>query len=68
VARDGRHGAGKQLIEKRIVLPLVEPDAAAQYGVSPPKAVILFGPPGTGKRVSPRRWRVDSVARLRTRL
>jgi len=39
----------KQLIEKRIVLPLVEPDTAAQYGVSPPKAVILFGPPGTGK-------------------
>jgi GNAT superfamily N-acetyltransferase len=39
----------KQLIEKRIVLPLVEPDVAARYGVSPPKAVILFGPPGTGK-------------------
>ena len=39
----------KQLIEKRIVLPLVEPSTAAQYGVSPPKAVILFGPPGTGK-------------------
>lgn len=39
----------KQLIDKRIVLPLVEPKTAAQYGVSPPKAVILFGPPGTGK-------------------
>jgi transitional endoplasmic reticulum ATPase len=41
--------AEKQLIERRIVLPLVEPNTAAQYGVSPPKAVILFGPPGTGK-------------------
>ena len=41
--------AEKQIIEQRIVLPLVEPNAAAQYGVSPPKAVILFGPPGTGK-------------------
>ncbi|MBV8349222.1 MAG: GNAT family N-acetyltransferase, partial [Mycolicibacterium sp.] len=39
----------KQVIERRIVLPLAEPDLAAQYGVSPPKAVILFGPPGTGK-------------------
>lgn len=39
----------KQIIERRIVLPLVEPDTAARYGVSPPKAVILFGPPGTGK-------------------
>jgi transitional endoplasmic reticulum ATPase len=39
----------KQVIERRIVLPLAEPDVAAQYGVWPPKAVILFGPPGTGK-------------------
>lgn len=39
----------KQIIERRVVLPLAEPDLAANYGVSPPKAVILFGPPGTGK-------------------
>jgi hypothetical protein len=39
----------KRVIERRIVLPLSEPDVAVQYGVSPPKAVILFGPPGTGK-------------------
>ena len=39
----------KRVIERRIVLPLVEPNVAAEYGVSPPKAVILFGPPGTGK-------------------
>jgi transitional endoplasmic reticulum ATPase len=39
----------KQIIERRMVLPLTEPHAAEQYGVSPPKAVILFGPPGTGK-------------------
>jgi SpoVK/Ycf46/Vps4 family AAA+-type ATPase len=41
--------AEKQIIDQRIVLPLVEPNTAARYGVSPPKAVILFGPPGTGK-------------------
>src|SRR6185503_16446654 len=28
---------------------LAEPNLAEQYGVSPPKAVVLFGPPGTGK-------------------
>ncbi|MGW2081781.1 ATP-binding protein [Streptomyces sp. NPDC001939] len=39
----------KAVIERRIVLPLAEPALADQYGVRPPKAVILFGPPGTGK-------------------
>jgi MoxR-like ATPase/GNAT superfamily N-acetyltransferase len=39
----------KETIERRIVLPLTEPALAAQYAVTPPKAVILFGPPGTGK-------------------
>jgi transitional endoplasmic reticulum ATPase len=41
--------AEKRVIERLIVLPLGEPNLAEQYGVSPPKAVILFGPPGTGK-------------------
>jgi SpoVK/Ycf46/Vps4 family AAA+-type ATPase len=39
----------KQVIERRVVLPLVHPEVAESYGVHPPKAVILFGPPGTGK-------------------
>ncbi|GAA5703503.1 AAA family ATPase [Streptomyces avermitilis] len=39
----------KEAIERRIVLPLAEPALADRYGVTPPKAVILFGPPGTGK-------------------
>jgi SpoVK/Ycf46/Vps4 family AAA+-type ATPase len=39
----------KQLIERRIVLPLVDPDLAEEYGVQPARAVVLFGPPGTGK-------------------
>jgi transitional endoplasmic reticulum ATPase len=39
----------KQVVERRVVLPLEEPTLADRYGVVPPKAVILFGPPGTGK-------------------
>ncbi|MEV7994548.1 GNAT family N-acetyltransferase [Streptomyces sp. NPDC086077] len=39
----------KQVIERRVVLPLQEPSLADRYGVVPPKATILFGPPGTGK-------------------
>lgn len=39
----------KQLLEERLVAPLAEPDLADRYGVVPPHAVMLFGPPGTGK-------------------
>lgn len=39
----------KDLLEKRLVLPLARPDLATQFGVTPPRAVVLFGPPGTGK-------------------
>lgn len=39
----------KEIIERRIVLPLANPDVAERYRVRPPKSVILFGPPGTGK-------------------
>lgn len=39
----------KQLIERRIILPLAKPLLAEQHGVQPPKAIVLFGPPGTGK-------------------
>jgi hypothetical protein len=39
----------KQLIERRVILPLAEPRLAARHAVSPPKAIVLFGPPGTGK-------------------
>lgn len=39
----------KELLERRLVLPLAEPDLAAKHGVVPPRSVVLFGPPGTGK-------------------
>jgi AAA+ superfamily predicted ATPase len=39
----------KRIIEQRVILPLAEPDLAARHSVAPPKAIVLFGPPGTGK-------------------
>lgn len=39
----------KQLIERRLILPLSEPELATRHSVSSPKAILLFGPPGTGK-------------------
>lgn len=39
----------KEVIERRILLPLTHRELADRYAVQPPKAVILFGPPGTGK-------------------
>ncbi len=39
----------KALIEGSIVLPLQHPDLAIKHGVATPRAILLFGPPGTGK-------------------
>jgi transitional endoplasmic reticulum ATPase len=39
----------KQLVQRRIILPLTEEDLSRKHGVSPPKTIIFFGPPGTGK-------------------
>jgi transitional endoplasmic reticulum ATPase len=41
--------AEKDMLERRLVLPLAKPELAEQYGIVPPRAVVLFGPPGTGK-------------------
>lgn len=39
----------KELLERRLVVPLAQPELADRFGVAPPRAVMLFGPPGTGK-------------------
>jgi transitional endoplasmic reticulum ATPase len=39
----------KELLERRLVMPLAKSDLAEQFGVVAPSAVVLFGPPGTGK-------------------
>ena len=39
----------KQIVQKRIILPLTQENLSKKHGVVPPKAIIFFGPPGTGK-------------------
>ena len=39
----------KQLVQRKIILPLTERDLSKKHGVVPPKTIIFFGPPGTGK-------------------
>ncbi|HSW62156.1 MAG TPA: AAA family ATPase [Dissulfurispiraceae bacterium] len=39
----------KQLVQRRIILPIMEEGLARKHGVTPPKTIIFFGPPGTGK-------------------
>lgn len=39
----------KAVIERRVIAPLTHLELAAQHGVVAPRAVLLFGPPGTGK-------------------
>lgn len=39
----------KMLVQRRIILPLTEEALARKHGVTPPKTIIFFGPPGTGK-------------------
>jgi len=39
----------KELIDRRVILPLAQPQLAERLGLVPPRAIVLFGPPGTGK-------------------
>jgi len=39
----------KQLVQRKIILPLTEEGLSMKHGVVPPKAIVFFGPPGTGK-------------------
>ncbi len=39
----------RAIVEERLIAPLLEPELADRFGVVAPTAMLLFGPPGTGK-------------------
>lgn len=39
----------REVVEERVLAPLMESELASQFGVVPPSTMLLFGPPGTGK-------------------
>jgi GNAT superfamily N-acetyltransferase len=41
--------AAKGILDRRVVAPLAHSELADKLGLVPPAAVLLFGPPGTGK-------------------
>ena len=41
--------AAKGILDRRVVAPLAHAELADKLGLVPPAAVLLFGPPGTGK-------------------
>ncbi len=41
--------SAKEILDRRVVAPLAHDELAEKLGLVPPAAVLLFGPPGTGK-------------------
>jgi len=41
--------SAKEILDRRVVAPLAHTELADQLGLVPPAAILLFGPPGTGK-------------------
>lgn len=39
----------KAMLQESVLLPLQRPEAFARLGITPPRGVLLYGPPGCGK-------------------
>jgi len=54
----GGYGYLKDFLKKRIILFYRYPNLIKKYGLRPPRGILLFGPPGTGKS-----WLAKALAR-----
>ena len=45
----GGYNLLKEYVRKRIIIPLREPEKTKYYGLTPPRGILLYGYPGTGK-------------------
>ncbi|RKP09636.1 P-loop containing nucleoside triphosphate hydrolase protein [Thamnocephalis sphaerospora] len=52
------------VVRELVEVPLRRPEAYMQYGLKPPKGVLLFGPPGTGKTLIARAVAAETGAHI----
>jgi len=65
----GGNDIQKQEIREAVELPLTQHELYKQIGIDPPRGVLLWGPPGTGKAPKKRTYLLTSwVIRTREKL